>query len=129
MPIYEYRCSACGYQNDYLQRLSEPPLTDCPECGKSTFSKQVTAAGFQLKGTGWYATDFKHNGTSKSSTKKDGEAKNGEAKGGEAKSGEAGSKSGEGGSTSSSGSSSGADSGASSTGAAASGAGASPACT
>lgn len=66
MPIYEYRCSACGFQHDYLQKLSEPPLTDCPECGKSTFSKQVTAAGFQLKGTGWYATDFKNNGKSKS---------------------------------------------------------------
>jgi putative FmdB family regulatory protein len=67
MPIYEYRCSVCGYQNDYLQKLSEPPLTDCPECGKSTFAKQVTAAGFQLKGTGWYATDFKNNGKGKSS--------------------------------------------------------------
>ena len=68
MPIYEYRCNECGYQNDYLQKISEPPLTDCPECGKSTFAKQVTAAGFQLKGTGWYATDFKNNGTSKASS-------------------------------------------------------------
>jgi putative FmdB family regulatory protein len=65
MPIYEYRCSDCGFQNDYLQKLSEPPLTDCPECGKGTFSKQVTAAGFQLKGSGWYATDFKNNGNGK----------------------------------------------------------------
>ncbi len=65
MPIYEYRCSSCGFQNDYLQKLSEPPLTDCPECGKSTFAKQVTAAGFQLKGTGWYATDFKNSGKAK----------------------------------------------------------------
>jgi putative FmdB family regulatory protein len=63
MPIYEYRCSSCGHQNDFLQKLSEPQLTDCPECGKSTFSKQVTAAGFQLKGTGWYATDFKNKGS------------------------------------------------------------------
>lgn len=62
MPIYEYRCSSCGHQQDFLQKLSEPPLTDCPECKKSTFSKQVTAAGFQLKGTGWYATDFKNKG-------------------------------------------------------------------
>jgi putative FmdB family regulatory protein len=62
MPIYAYRCSACGYQNDYLQKLSDPLLTECPECGKSTFKKQVTAAGFQLKGSGWYATDFKDNG-------------------------------------------------------------------
>jgi putative FmdB family regulatory protein len=75
MPIYEYRCKSCGYQNDYLQKLSEPPLTDCPECGKSTFAKQVTAAGFQLKGSGWYATDFKNNGVGK------GGAKPGEAKG------------------------------------------------
>jgi putative FmdB family regulatory protein len=59
MPIYEYRCSACGYQKDYLQRMSDAPLTDCPECGKRTFNKMVTAAGFHLKGSGWYATDFK----------------------------------------------------------------------
>lgn len=65
MPIYEYRCSSCGHQQDFLQKLSEPPLTDCPECRQSTFSKQVTAAGFQLKGTGWYATDFKNSGGSK----------------------------------------------------------------
>ena len=71
MPIYEYRCSACGFQNDYLQKISEPPLTDCPECGRSTFAKQVTAAGFQLKGTGWYATDFKHNGAKKGGGKPD----------------------------------------------------------
>lgn len=67
MPIYEYRCSSCGHQNDFLQKLSDPPLTDCPECGKGTFSKQVTAAGFQLKGTGWYATDFKNGGAAKTS--------------------------------------------------------------
>jgi len=62
MPIYEYRCASCGYQKDFLQRLSDAPLADCPECGKRTFSKQVTAAGFQLKGTGWSATDFKNSG-------------------------------------------------------------------
>ena len=62
MPIYAYRCSACGYQNDYLQKISDPLLTECPECGKSTFKKQVTAAGFQLKGSGWYVTDFRDNG-------------------------------------------------------------------
>ncbi len=71
MPIYEYRCSACGFQNDYLQKLTEPPLTDCPECGKSTFTKQVTAAGFQLKGTGWYVTDFKNNNKGKPANGKD----------------------------------------------------------
>lgn len=68
MPIYEYRCSSCGHQEDFLQKLSEPPLTDCPKCMQSTFSKQVTAAGFQLKGTGWYATDFKNSGSSKASS-------------------------------------------------------------
>lgn len=60
MPIYEYRCGACGFQKEYLQKLSSAPLTDCPECGKPSFNKMVTAAGFQLKGSGWYATDFKH---------------------------------------------------------------------
>lgn len=63
MPIYEYRCSDCGYQKEYLQRMSDAPLTDCPECGKRSFNKLVTAAGFQLKGSGWYATDFKNNGS------------------------------------------------------------------
>src|SRR5690349_11174949 len=62
MPIYEYRCASCGFQNEYLQRVSDPLLTDCPECGKPTFKKLVTAAGFQLKGSGWYATDFKNSG-------------------------------------------------------------------
>ena len=62
MPIYEYRCGTCGFQKEFLQRLNEKPLTKCPECGKRTFRKMVTAAGFQLKGTGWYATDFKHSG-------------------------------------------------------------------
>ena len=60
MPIYEYRCSSCGFQKEYLQRVSDPILKVCPECGKSTFSKMLTAAGFQLKGSGWYATDFKN---------------------------------------------------------------------
>lgn len=60
MPIYEYRCAACGFQKEYLQRMSDAPLTDCPECGKRDFNKMVTAAGFQLKGSGWYATDFKN---------------------------------------------------------------------
>ncbi|MBI2295650.1 MAG: zinc ribbon domain-containing protein [Betaproteobacteria bacterium] len=62
MPIYEYRCGACGFQKEYLQRMSDAPLTDCPKCGKRTFDKMVTAAGFHLKGTGWYATDFKNKG-------------------------------------------------------------------
>ncbi len=59
MPIYEYRCADCGFQDEYLQKVSEPPLTDCPSCGKPAFRKLVSAAGFQLKGSGWYATDFK----------------------------------------------------------------------
>jgi putative FmdB family regulatory protein len=59
MPIYEYRCAACGFQKEYLQKMSDAPLTDCPECGKASLAKMVTAAGFQLKGSGWYVTDFK----------------------------------------------------------------------
>jgi putative FmdB family regulatory protein len=59
MPIYAYKCGSCGHAKDVLQKLSDPPLADCPVCGAAAFSKQVTAAGFQLKGSGWYATDFK----------------------------------------------------------------------
>ena len=59
MPIYEYRCADCGFQEEYLQKVSEPPLTVCPSCGKPKFVKMISAAGFQLKGSGWYATDFK----------------------------------------------------------------------
>lgn len=59
MPIYEYRCSACGHQQEFLQKLSDPPHTRCTKCGEESFAKMVTAAGFQLKGSGWYATDFK----------------------------------------------------------------------
>ena len=63
MPIYEYRCDSCGFQKEYIQRMSDALLTDCPECKKATFSKMVTAAGFQLKGGGWYVTDFKSGGS------------------------------------------------------------------
>ena len=59
MPIYAYRCEACGFAKDVLQKISDPQLTDCPSCSMPNFKKQVTAAGFQLKGTGWYATDFR----------------------------------------------------------------------
>ncbi|MBL8481872.1 MAG: zinc ribbon domain-containing protein [Rhodocyclaceae bacterium] len=62
MPIYEYRCSDCGHQKDVLQKVSAAPLTTCPACGKETFAKLISAAGFQLKGSGWYATDFKSGG-------------------------------------------------------------------
>ncbi|MFM0288423.1 FmdB family zinc ribbon protein [Paraburkholderia megapolitana] len=65
MPIYAYRCESCGFAKDVLQKMSDAPLTDCPECGKSTFRKQVTAAGFQLKGSGWYVTDFRGGNTAK----------------------------------------------------------------
>ena len=62
MPIYAYRCGECGHAKDVLQKLSDPLLTTCPACGAEAFSKQLTAAGFQLKGSGWYATDFKGGG-------------------------------------------------------------------
>jgi putative FmdB family regulatory protein len=62
MPIYAYKCDACGHAKDVLQKISDAPLTDCPACGAPKFSKQLTAPGFQLKGTGWYATDFKGGG-------------------------------------------------------------------
>lgn len=63
MPIYAYRCSACGHAKDVLQKISDPLLTTCPACGAEAFTKQLTAAGFQLKGSGWYATDFKGGGS------------------------------------------------------------------
>ena len=59
MPIYAYRCASCGHAKDVLQKLSDPLLTTCPACGADAFRKQLTAAGFQLKGSGWYVTDFK----------------------------------------------------------------------
>jgi putative FmdB family regulatory protein len=62
MPIYAYKCDACGHAKDVLQKMSDAPLTDCPSCGAPKFNKQLTAPGFQLKGTGWYATDFKGGG-------------------------------------------------------------------
>jgi putative FmdB family regulatory protein len=67
MPIYAYKCSSCGHQQDVLQKISEDPLTLCPACGQASFAKQVTAAGFQLKGSGWYVTDFRDNGAKKDS--------------------------------------------------------------
>jgi putative FmdB family regulatory protein len=70
MPIYEYRCSACGFQKEFLQRLNDAPPTECLQCGKRTLKKLVTAAGFQLKGTGWYATDFKNSGAKPAAKKK-----------------------------------------------------------
>ncbi len=75
MPIYAYKCASCGHAKDVLQKLSDAPLTACPACGADTFAKQITAAGFQLKGSGWYATDFRGggNGTSSSGDKSAGD--------------------------------------------------------
>jgi putative FmdB family regulatory protein len=67
MPIYAYKCGSCGHAKDVLQKISDDPLTQCPSCGQETFSKQLTAAGFQLKGSGWYATDFKGGGAAATS--------------------------------------------------------------
>jgi len=63
MPIYAYRCAACGHSRDVLQKLSDPVLSACPACGADQFQKQLTAAGFQLKGSGWYASDFRNGAT------------------------------------------------------------------
>src|SRR5690606_6243137 len=63
VPIYAYKCSSCGHEQDVLQKMSDPVLTVCPECGQESYVKQVTAAGFQLKGSGWYVTDFRNNGS------------------------------------------------------------------
>lgn len=70
MPIYAYRCGACGHSRDVLQKMSDAPLSTCPACGAEAFAKQVTAAGFQLKGSGWYVTDFRggSGGTSAAAT-------------------------------------------------------------
>ena len=82
MPIYEYRCESCGVQKEFLQRISDAPLTDCPECGKKSLQKMVTAAGFQLKGSGWYVTDFRDKGgkSGGNTTKPDDGAKKDEPK-------------------------------------------------
>ena len=104
MPIYEYKCNACGHELEVLQAISESPLQDCPECGQAELRKLISAPIFRLKGGGWYETDFKTNnkrnlagerGTenksseSKAAEGKSGEGKSGEGKSGEGKSGEA----------------------------------------
>lgn len=66
MPIYEYQCEACGHRLEALQKISEEPLSECPECGRPSLQKLISAAGFRLKGGGWYATDFKDSGKKKS---------------------------------------------------------------
>jgi putative FmdB family regulatory protein len=67
MPIYDYRCTSCGFEKEYLQKVSDPLMTVCPQCHAETFVKKLTAAGFQLKGSGWYATDFRNSGNQKPS--------------------------------------------------------------
>ncbi|BEV13412.1 zinc ribbon domain-containing protein [Herbaspirillum sp. DW155] len=69
MPIYAYRCEACGFAKDVLQKISDDALTVCPSCNKDSFRKQLTAAGFQLKGSGWYVTDFRGNGSGTANSK------------------------------------------------------------
>lgn len=75
MPIYEYRCEVCGHEIEAIQKFSDPALKDCPACGKPELKKLVSAAGFQLKGTGWYATDFKDSGKKKTKADSDAGAK------------------------------------------------------
>ncbi len=83
MPIYEYRCDRCGHEKEYLQKVSDPLITVCPSCGESAMKKLISAAGFQLKGSGWYATDFK-NGSGKSAAAATASAATAEAKPAEA---------------------------------------------
>jgi putative FmdB family regulatory protein len=75
MPIYAYRCAACGHAKDVLQKISDAPLTVCPACGAPRFDKQVTAAGFQLKGSGWYVTDFREGAKKADKTEAKGDVK------------------------------------------------------
>ena len=91
MPIYAYKCESCGHTKDVLQKMSDAPLTDCPQCGATaTFKKQLTAAGFQLKGSGWYVTDFR-GGDSKPQTSIPADAKSSETSGSGAKTPDSGS--------------------------------------
>ena len=83
MPIYAYRCGACGHAKDVLQKMSDAPLTTCPACGAEQFSKQLTAAGFQLKGSGWYATDFKNGSAAPATSTQDSTTQTPAAPGGE----------------------------------------------
>jgi putative FmdB family regulatory protein len=86
MPIYDYRCTSCGFEKEYLQKVSDPVMTICPTCHKETFVKKLTAAGFQLKGSGWYATDFRNNGKAASKPADGGAATETKPEGGDAKS-------------------------------------------
>jgi putative FmdB family regulatory protein len=79
MPIYAYKCDVCGHAKDVLQKMSDPQLTDCPSCGQATFKKQLTAAGFQLKGSGWYVTDFREGGGKNSASTGEAKSESGES--------------------------------------------------
>ncbi len=79
MPIYEYQCNNCGHELESLQKISDPPLSDCPECGESALQKKISAAGFRLKGGGWYETDFK-SGKKKNVAESDSKAKGSDSK-------------------------------------------------
>jgi putative FmdB family regulatory protein len=74
MPIFAYRCDSCGFEKDVLQKRSDPPLDTCPSCSSETFSKRLTAPAFQLKGSGWYVTDFRDNGKAKAKPGESGDA-------------------------------------------------------
>ena len=84
MPIYAYKCSSCGHQRDVLQKVSDAPLTECPDCGAAAFAKQLTAAGFQLKGSGWYATDVRNGSAKPDGKPADGKPAEGKTDGGAA---------------------------------------------
>ena len=90
MPIYAYKCESCGHAKDVLQKMSDAPLSVCPECGKATFKKQLTAAGFQLKGSGWYVTDFRGDNGAKPAKPADGDSSSPAAPGADAKPAESG---------------------------------------
>ena len=79
MPIYAYKCESCGFAKDVLQKMSATPLTDCPECGAASFKKQLTSAGFQLKGSGWYVTDFRGGDSASAAKGKESSAEGGGA--------------------------------------------------
>lgn len=79
MPIYAYKCDACGHAKDVLQKMSDPQLSNCPSCGQATFKKQLTAAGFQLKGTGWYVTDFREGAGKNSAPAVDAKSESGDS--------------------------------------------------
>jgi putative FmdB family regulatory protein len=90
MPIYDYRCTSCGFEKEYLQKVSDPVMTLCPQCHQETFVKKLTAAGFQLKGSGWYATDFRNGGASKAAADAKSDAKTDAQPDGKSESGGAG---------------------------------------